>query len=186
MKSKENTQNFLLSAQARSISVAKVARMSDGEVYKTFKSICWSANNGNPICHHCGSIECWSFKTYQIFKCKDCDKQFSVTSGTIFANRKLPMRDYLLAITLFVNAHKGLSALQLSRDLGVQYKLLLCCLIKFVNLLDKKCKVCLYQDKLKSMVHTLVAISSQVTTKAIELIGVWPKTKTAKDTVYLL
>lgn len=57
-----------------------------------------------------------------MFKCKHCGKQFSVTLGTIFANRKLPMRDYLLAISLFVNTHKGLSALQLSRDLGVQYK----------------------------------------------------------------
>lgn len=122
MKSKENTQHFLLSAQARSMSVAKVARLSEGEAYEMFKSIRWGANNGSPICHHCGSIECWSFKTRQIFKCKHCEKQFSVTSGTVFANRKLAMRDYLLAIYLFVNAHKGLSALQLSRDLGVQYK----------------------------------------------------------------
>lgn len=47
---------------------------------------------------------------------------FSVTSGTIFANRKLPIQTYLLAIVLFVNAVKGISALQLSRDLGVQNK----------------------------------------------------------------
>ena len=51
-----------------------------------------------------------------------CDHQFSVTSGTIFANRKLPVRDYLLAIAIFVNEVKGKSALALSRDLGVQYK----------------------------------------------------------------
>ncbi len=57
-----------------------------------------------------------------IFKCKACDHQFSVTSGTIFANRKLPVRDYLLAIAIFVNEVKGKSALALSRDLGVQYK----------------------------------------------------------------
>ena len=45
-----------------------------------------------------------------------------MTSGTIFASRKLPIRDYLVAIALFVNAVKGISALQLGRDLGVQYK----------------------------------------------------------------
>jgi hypothetical protein len=45
-----------------------------------------------------------------------------VTSGTIFASRKLPMRDYLMAIAIFVNGAKGHSALQLSRDLGCQYK----------------------------------------------------------------
>jgi hypothetical protein len=45
-----------------------------------------------------------------------------VTSGTIFASRKLPVRDYLLAIAIFVNGAKGHSALQLSRDLDCQYK----------------------------------------------------------------
>jgi len=48
--------------------------------------------------------------------------QFSVTSGTIFASRKLSIRDYLLAIAIFVNGAKGHSALQLSRDLDCQYK----------------------------------------------------------------
>jgi transposase-like protein len=58
----------------------------------------------------------------RIWKCKVCRHQFSVTSGTIFASHKLPIRDYLAAICIFVNAVKGLSALQLGRDLDVQYK----------------------------------------------------------------
>jgi hypothetical protein len=45
-----------------------------------------------------------------------------VTSGTIFASRKLSFVDLLGAICLFVNASKGLSAVQLSRDLDVQHK----------------------------------------------------------------
>ena len=45
-----------------------------------------------------------------------------MTSGTIFASRKLAIRDYLAAIAIFVNGAKGHSALQLSRDLDVQYK----------------------------------------------------------------
>jgi hypothetical protein len=48
--------------------------------------------------------------------------RFSVTSGTIFASRKLPLRDILAAIAIFVNGAKGHSALQLSRDLDCQYK----------------------------------------------------------------
>jgi len=115
-------QHFLLSAKSRTISVAKVARLSEEEAFELFKNIRWQENNGEAVCPHCGGIKCWSFKTRRIFKCKDCEKQFSVTSGTIFANRKLEIRDYLLAIALFVNAHKGMSALQLCRDLGVQYK----------------------------------------------------------------
>ena len=45
-----------------------------------------------------------------------------MTSGTIFASRKLAIRDYLAATAIFVNAAKGISALQLGRDLDVQYK----------------------------------------------------------------
>lgn len=47
---------------------------------------------------------------------KGCSHQFTVTSGTIFASRKMPVRDYLLAIAIFVNGAKGHSAMQLSRD----------------------------------------------------------------------
>lgn len=115
-------QHYLLSAQARTLSVAKVARLSDDAAYALFKDIRWSENDSNPVCPKCGHKHCWSFKTRKIYKCKNCEKQFSITSGTVFANRKLPIKDYLLAIAIFVNAHKGLSALQLGRDLGVQYK----------------------------------------------------------------
>lgn len=45
-----------------------------------------------------------------------------MTSGTIFASRKLSFVDLLAAIAIFMNGAKGYSALQLSRDLDVQYK----------------------------------------------------------------
>jgi hypothetical protein len=45
-----------------------------------------------------------------------------VTSGTIFAFHKMPLRQYLAAITIFMNEVKGKSALALSRDLDCQYK----------------------------------------------------------------
>jgi hypothetical protein len=46
----------------------------------------------------------------------------SVTSGTIFASRQLSFTDLLAALVIFVNGAKGVSALQVSRDLDVQYK----------------------------------------------------------------
>ncbi len=49
-------------------------------------------------------------------------KDFTVTSGTLFAFHKLPLRMYLAAIAIFCNEVKGKSMLALSRDLGVQYK----------------------------------------------------------------
>src|SRR5581483_10269579 len=64
----------------------------------------------------------YRYQTRKVFRCKACSHQFTVTSGTIFASRKLAIRDYLLAIAIFVNGAKGHSALQLSRDLNVQWK----------------------------------------------------------------
>ena len=64
----------------------------------------------------------YNLKARRRFKCAACSNQFSATSGTIFASHKLSFVDLLGAICLFVNASKGLSAVQLSRDLDVQYK----------------------------------------------------------------
>lgn len=55
-------------------------------------------------------------------RARECRRQFSLTSGTIFASHKLPLRDYLAAIAIFVNGAKGVSALQLGRDLNISYK----------------------------------------------------------------
>ena len=74
------------------------------------------------MCPVCGCLDIYDLKTRRRFKCAACHRQFSVTSGTIFASRKLAFVDLLGAICLFVNASKGLSAVQLSRDLDVQHK----------------------------------------------------------------
>ena len=116
------SQHFLLSAVARSLSLAQVARLSDEEAFAKFCELRWHDNGGKPYCPHCGGLESYSIATRRIFKCKACRKQFSATSGTLFASRKLAHRDYLLAIAIFVNGAKGHPALQLSRDLNVQYR----------------------------------------------------------------
>jgi transposase-like protein len=116
------SQHFLLTAKARSLSLARVARMSSEEAAEAFKQIRWNATDGDPVCPRCGCLGIYTYKTRALFKCKACDHQFSVTSGTIFASRKLPVQTILLAIAIFVNGAKGHSALQLSRDLDVQYK----------------------------------------------------------------
>lgn len=116
------SQHFLLSAKARSLSLAKVMRLSDAEAYETFKAIRWAETEGKPTCAKCGGVEVYEYRARRIFRCKACSGQFSVTSGTIFASRKMPVRDLLAAIAIFVNGAKGHSALQLSRDLDCQYK----------------------------------------------------------------
>jgi len=116
------SQHFLLSTAARTLSLAKVMRMSDDQAYEAFKAIRWADNDGAPVCPKCGGYVVWEFKARRIFKCKACNGQFSVTSGTIFASRKMAIRDILGAIAVFVNGAKGHSALQLSRDLDCDYK----------------------------------------------------------------
>jgi transposase-like protein len=116
------SQHFLLSARARTLSLTAVARMSEDEARATFQAIRWAATDGQPQCPRCGCMVNYPIAGRNLWKCRDCRYQFSVTSGTIFASRKLPIRDYLLATAIFVNAVKGISALQLGRDLDVQYK----------------------------------------------------------------
>ena len=78
------------------------------------------------MCPHCGCLAVYEYRSCPLLKCKACGKRFSVTSGTIFHSRKLPVRDYLMAVALFVNAAKGKSALELGRDLDVSYKTAFC------------------------------------------------------------
>ena len=113
-------QHFLLSAKARTLSLAAIMRMTDDEAHAAFVAVRWAATGGEPVCPRCACAAVYAYAARRIWKCKACGHQFSVTSGTIFAGRKLPIRDYLAAIALFVNAAKGISALQLGRDLDVQ------------------------------------------------------------------
>src|SRR5437868_6510226 len=115
-------QHFLLSAAARTLSLASVARMSDEEAHAKFVAIRWADNGGEPYCPKCGCVTVYAYAMRKLWKCRACRYQFSVTARTIFADRKRSIRDYLLAIAIFANGAKGHSALQLSRDLNCQYK----------------------------------------------------------------
>ena len=117
------SQHFLLSAKARTLSLASVLRMSDLEAETVFRSVRWE--DGKVVCVHCACptvYECRRPSGALRFRCKACRKDFSITSGTLFAHHKMPLRNYLAAIAIFVNEVKGKSSLALSRDLDCQYK----------------------------------------------------------------
>ncbi len=117
------SQHFLLSAKARTLSLASALRMTDAEAETTFRHIRWAG--GKAICPHCECptvYECRRPNGALRFRCKACRKDFSITSGTLFAHHKMDLQTYLGAIAIFVNEVKGKSALALSRDLGTQYK----------------------------------------------------------------
>lgn len=133
-------QHFLLSPAAKTLSLAKVLRMSDQAAQDAFRSIRWADTDGNPVCPECGGLEHFNLKSRPVRKCKGCAKQFSLTSGTIFHSRKLSLRDILGAIAIFTNGAKGYSALHLSRDLGCDYKAAFVLLHKLREAIAFACK----------------------------------------------
>src|ERR1700726_1017796 len=118
-------QHFLLSKAAKTLSLASVFTMKDADAEMAFRRIRWADTDGEPVCPHCGGVDaydCRRLKGAPRFRCRACVKDFTITSGTLFASHKLPLRCYLAAIALFCNEVKGKSALALSRELSVSYK----------------------------------------------------------------
>lgn len=74
------------------------------------------------VCPHCGSIHCYEFSDGVRYKCHDCNKIFSILVGTIFENTKIPLRKWFIAMYLISCHSKGISSVQLSRDLGITQK----------------------------------------------------------------
>jgi transposase-like protein len=84
---------------------------------KQLEKVRW---NGTPICPYCKSNKSSKGKgryyTCLNFKCKN---GFSVTVGTLFHDTKVPLQKWFLAISLILDAKKGVSALQLQRNLEI-------------------------------------------------------------------
>jgi transposase-like protein len=115
-------QHFLLSAAARTLSLKAIYQAGEEAAYARFCEMRWPETDGEAVCPRCHHDEAYSIPTRRKFKCRSCHHQFSVTSGTIFASRKMAFVDLLAAICITVNASKGVSMIQLSRDLDCQYK----------------------------------------------------------------
>lgn len=64
----------------------------------------------------------YNLKSGKDFKCSCCGKIFSYKTRTIFEDTKIPMRKWFMAIYLIVNHKKGISSLQLGRDIDVTQK----------------------------------------------------------------
>ena len=69
-----------------------------------------------------GAIETKPVPARILYVCLDCKRQFSVTEGTIFNHTHLSLEKWYMATALMVYAKKGVSAMQLQRDLGTAYK----------------------------------------------------------------
>ena len=78
----------------------------------------------NPKCPHCQSVSITPRTGYKTpkYHCNGCNKDFTVLIGTIFEGSKMPLQKWFMLIALMLNARKGISSLQISRDLNITYK----------------------------------------------------------------
>jgi len=73
-------------------------------------------------CPRCKTQDVLWIQSRKQFDCRECEYQFSATSGTIFNDSHLPLQTWFMAVLLLVEARKGFSANQMKRTIGVSYK----------------------------------------------------------------
>ena len=100
--------------------IEAIRYFSDAEVATAFfAKLRWP--NG-PVCPRCGGVEHSYLKTRRLWKCKECERQYSVKVGTIFEDSPLGFDKWLPAVWLIANSKNGISSHELGRALGVTQK----------------------------------------------------------------
>lgn len=80
-----------------------------------------------PVCPHCGVVDQATLMKGEttrpgLYQCNACREPFTVTVGTLYERSHIPLHKWLAATHLLMASKKGMSALQISRMLGVSYK----------------------------------------------------------------
>ncbi len=80
--------------------------------------------NGQITCPYkeCAHEKVFKYSNGKVYKCSKCKRQFSVRVGTIFEDSKISLQKWFAAIYLVTAHKKGISSLQLHRDLGITQK----------------------------------------------------------------
>jgi transposase-like protein len=80
--------------------------------------------NGEVSCPHCGSLSVATVKSMKPmpYRCRDCRQHFSVRTGTVLAESRLPLHKWLMAIYMMTTARKGIPSTQMARELGITQK----------------------------------------------------------------
>lgn len=98
----------------------QIPDFTESQAREFFEARRWP--NG-PVCPHCGSIDAYRLQGEStrpgLLECRDCRKQFTVTVGTVMEDSHLPLATWAKAFHLVASSKKGISALQLQRNLGI-------------------------------------------------------------------
>ena len=108
---------------AETIGVVELLEMFSTEE----KAVEWLENlrwGEEPVCPHCGCFERVSVAKSKKFTywCGDCRKHFTVKVGMVMESSKIPLRKWMVAIYYVLTARKGISSLQLSKEIGITQK----------------------------------------------------------------
>lgn len=105
---------------------------TEGDAYRYLEELRWGER---PLCPHCGSVGEHYFLTpangrtrktrtgapseRRVWKCRDCRKQFSVLTGTIFHGTKIPVRTWCFLVFEMASSKNGISAREVERKYGL-------------------------------------------------------------------
>ena len=73
------------------------------------------------VCPICGYHKGCEIKNRKVYQCNRCHHQTSVTAGTVFDSTRLPLRIWFLCIYILTQSKKGVSTMELMRQLGISY-----------------------------------------------------------------
>jgi len=99
---------------------------TDEKARRYLEEIRWSDGVVCPHCKNAKQTRIWKIEENPekkiragLYHCAECDKQFTVTVGTIFEDSHIPLRKWLVAWYLLCSSKKGISSLQIQRMLGL-------------------------------------------------------------------
>ncbi|QIM52831.1 transposase [Hydrogenophaga crocea] len=115
------TAGFHLSKDAVDLGFDDLNKLTERQAILMLADARWGSTTYMP-CPHCGTLDThYWFGKERRWKCKCCDKRFSVTSGSVFADHKLSLTKIIKIVFTWVNGSSGKPALQLRRDWNVAY-----------------------------------------------------------------
>jgi len=107
--------------EAKGMNPSHVCKLTDDQARESFERIRWPHG---AVCVHCGGtnhVGKLKGKAHRVgvYKCYDCGEQFTATVGTILEDTHLPIRLWLMAFAILCSSKRGVSALQLQRQLRI-------------------------------------------------------------------